>query len=485
MAIIMNDRPEIKSNVLYYGDNLIHMQNKYNFPDNSVDLVYLDPPFSPNHLYVADEESSQKEHKEMWKVGIDSYIEYMRPRLQEMYRILSEKGTIYLHCNYVAFPNLKLLMDEIFNIRNYRTTIVWQRHTSLFGQKSNKIFPEVSDYILVYTKTKNFIYNTQYLPYTEEELKETQKGFENPDNDPRGKYIWQYFWNKDEVPSDKSLELNKNSEIKFLSRTKSGTYKYKRYWNDTTEADGKSRKGVGAGNPISNIWTDIYRPKEKRFKTEKPEKLLERIIVSSSNVNDIVFDPFLGSGTTTYVTKKYFRKFIGIDYSMSAILMSAKRLGITEQDIVGMPKISIKSTETIKKINKENIPNKAIAIDIIKATEEFSIKRTKARDENDVHREYIGFLKGRFSDIDFDFKKSLENGKIPDISIKRMIGMEVKRKAHYYSIGAQIFEYEDSFEYLMFVMFDMIGSEQEYENMKSNVRKKHPEIIFIRDGVPS
>lgn len=475
---------EIKSNVLYYGDNLIHMQNRDEFPDNPVDLIYVDSQFAPNTTYVHSDEDSQKGHKETWGEGIKSYIEYMKPRLKEMKRILSKQGTIYVHCNYYASAYLRILMDEIFESKNYQTTIVWQRISGAYGTKSNKLFPEVSDYILVYTKSNNFIYNTPYIEHT----KDVMDQFQNPDNDPNGKYIWQRFTNG--VCSDKTIELNKKSKIKFLRQVESGRYQYKRYFNDVV-INGKFRRGLGVGKPIMNVWTDINKNKSKIFPTQKPEELLERIILASSNINSVVLDPFSGSGTTVAVARKYGRKFIGIDYSRSAILLTAKRLGIHESEIIGMPKISIQNPDKLKCLNKKDIQkletefisDKDIVTDIIRIIEDYKSPFRNINKETNIHHEIGAILKSRFKDTKAEEQI---DGSRPDLSIGK-IAIDIKYKTGYYSVAEKIIKYLDfvNYNYLILALYNMEGTDTDYEKMKLKVKNiiKYPDnIIFIRDG---
>lgn len=217
-------------NKLYLGDNLIILKE---IPSESVDLIYLDPPF----FTQTDWEKNGMSFSDKFK-DINDYVEFMSIRLKELHRILKTTGTIYLHANHRAIHYLKLEMDKIFN--NYQTMIVWQRVSGAFGQKSKNIFVEVSEYIIVYTKSEIYTYNSE--------------------------------------------------------------------------------------QEISNIWTDIDRLNKIEYPTQKPEALLERIIKASSNPNDIVLDPFCGSGTTCVVSKKLGRNYIGIDSSQDAINLSEKRI---------------------------------------------------------------------------------------------------------------------------------------------------------------
>jgi len=220
-------------NKIIFGDNLTILKN---FPSDSIDLIYLDPPFFTQTNWEKNGNRFSDKFKDM-----EEYINFMSLRLKELHRILKPTGSIYLHCDHHASHYLKIEMDKIFN--NYQTTIIWKKSTYIFGERGNRIFPENSDYILVYTKGDKYIYNIQ------------------------------------------------DSE-----------------------------------DEVSNIWTDISRLTKSKYPTQKPEKLLERIILASSNPGDMVLDPFCGSGTTLVVAKKLGRNYIGIDQSEDSIRLTEERL---------------------------------------------------------------------------------------------------------------------------------------------------------------
>ena len=138
-------------NKIYIGNNLLILKD---IPSESVDLIYLDPPFFTQREWEKNGNKFDDRFED-----IKSYIEFMSLRLKELHRILKYKGTIYLHCDYRTSHHLKIVMDGIF--KNYQTTIVWQRVSGTFGQKSKKIFSEVSDYIIVFTKSKDYTYNLE------------------------------------------------------------------------------------------------------------------------------------------------------------------------------------------------------------------------------------------------------------------------------------------------------------------------------------
>jgi len=262
----------IELNKFYLSDNLEFLNT---IPDNFIDLIYIDPPFFTQKDWV--------KFVDEWN-SIDDYLWFMELRIKEIYRILKNTGSFYLHCDLNAGFELKILCDKIFGRDNFKREIIWNVG-SVSGFKARaKNWIRQHDIILYYTKSKEFTFNKQYLPYS------------------------------------------KKYTLKF-SRQNSDGRKYrirgqrKQYLNEM--------KGI----PIGTVWNDIYsyqtRTKSKEYlgyPTQKPEKLLERIIVTSSNKGDIVADFFCGSGTTCVMAEKLNRKWLGVDSNAEAISMSNKRL---------------------------------------------------------------------------------------------------------------------------------------------------------------
>ncbi len=306
-------------NKLYFGDNLDILRDK--IADNSVDLIYLDPPFQsgrsynqifqPEHGEIKGATAQIKAFEDTWTWGNEAernyeglimgkinkekpnqklidlmksmrnylgevpmmaYLAMMAPRLLEMRRVLKDTGSIYLHCDPVASHYLKLLMDAVFGTNRFRNEIIW-RIGWVSGYKTQKRgWIRNHDTILYYTNSDDPIFNKEYIPY--------------PD--------------------------------------------------DYVRRDGKRPEGKGI--PIEDTWncnsTDIlnsimimsFSQEKVGYPTQKPEKLLERIIKASSNRGDVVLDPFCGCGTTVAVAQKLGRKWIGIDITYLAVDVIAKRL---------------------------------------------------------------------------------------------------------------------------------------------------------------
>jgi DNA modification methylase len=265
----------MKLNSVYLSDNLDFLRK---LEDNFIDLIYIDPPFFSGVDY--------KEFSDLWK-SIDDYIKYMELRLREIFRVLKHTGSFYLHCDASAVFDLKLLCDEIFGKNNFRREIIWNVG-SVSGFKSQvKGWVRQHDNILYYTKSDQFTFIKQYLPYKEE-------------------YIKKMFRYKDEEGR--------------LYRKRRGGRQY---------LDEKP------GNLVGDVWNDIYsfqtRTRSKKYTgypTQKPEKLLERIILASSKEGDLVADFFCGTGTTIVVANKFNRKWIGTDINPIAIELCKKRLNM-------------------------------------------------------------------------------------------------------------------------------------------------------------
>jgi DNA modification methylase len=249
----------MKPNSLFLSDNLDILDK---IDSEFIDLIYIDPPFYTGVDY--------KEFSDMWQ-SLTEYLKFMKVRIKEMYRILKSTGGFYLHCDINALFDLKPICDGIFGKHFFRREIIWNVG-SVSGFKSQvKGWVRQHDTILYYTKSDDFRFNKQYTPYREE-------------------YVKTMFRYKDE-----------NGRL----------YRKRR--------DGKQYLDEKPGRLIGDVWNDIYsyqtRTRSKKYlgyPTQKPEKLLERIILASSDEGDIVADFFCGTGTTLAVAKRLNRKWIGV-----------------------------------------------------------------------------------------------------------------------------------------------------------------------------
>ena len=270
---------ELETNVIYCGDCLVKLKE---IPEGSIDLIYIDPPFSSNRNYVAFWQEQEKRHFEDRFENVSVYLDYMKPRLKELYRVLKPTGTFYYHCDWHASHYIKMLLDSdyLFGYRNFRNEIVWRYRRWPSKQKN---FQRMHDIILRYSKSDDVTWNQLYDPLSEE-TRQRIKG---------GKRITTFL-----------------------------------------DEHGKKRirptEEISKGVPMCDVWEirQIVGPTAERlgYPTQKPEALLERIVKASSNVGDIVLDAFCGCGTTLAIAQREKRGWIGIDVSPTACRVMAKRL---------------------------------------------------------------------------------------------------------------------------------------------------------------
>lgn len=379
-----------EKNRLFYGDNLDIM--KHFIGDESVDLIYLDPPFNSQRNYnliykkltgqpVPEQEEafcdawrldSEKEELarqmpfiltgygmpddlvQFWKAWINAlrntqphllaYLVYMSVRLLEMRRILKPTGSIFLHCDPTASHYIKVIMDGIFGHANFRNEIIWKRTTA---HNDAKLMGSAHDILLFYTKSDKFTANKQYRPYDQSYIdshyRRTTSGGRQYRTDNLTAYGlsgggYMYEWNGVtklwRVPPERMKELDEEMRIHY---TKSGTAEYIRYLDEMP------------GVPLQDVWDDINpinSQAEERlgYPTQKPISLLERIIKLSSNEGDICFDPFAGCGTAVYAAHLLNRQWIGCDIAILSIQLVRdvlmKRYGLREgqhYEMTGIP----------------------------------------------------------------------------------------------------------------------------------------------------
>lgn len=292
------------TNKIYCGDCAGILRQ--HVPDNSIDLIYLDPPFFTNKKYeiVWGDGAEIRAYEDRWKGGIQNYISWMEPKLRECQRVLKSTGSIYLHCDYHAGHYLKILMDRIFGEEYFQNEIVWS-FSKVGGVE--KRWAKRHELIFFYTKSKDWLFNIDEVrePYSESLMKSLKE-------DSGGLYY------------TRGLGLDKT--IKRLRKT----YIHPK------------------GKVPEDVWNlgSYAVPAGERFgyPTQKPEALLERIIKASSNPADVVLDPFCGCGTAIVVAHKLGRRWIGIDVSPTACKLMFQRLLKVNQTlnpeeiIVGLPK---------------------------------------------------------------------------------------------------------------------------------------------------
>ncbi len=335
------------TNKLIWGDNKLILSSLKNGPmrreiekQGGLKLIYIDPPFDVGadfsmNVEIGDESFTKKPsvieevaYRDTWGKGADSFIAMIYERLKLMHGLLADDGSIYVHCDYRVSAFLKLVLDEVFGNNSFRNQLSWQR----FGAHNDaNRFGNVTDNIYFYSKSDAYTFNPQYIPYSEEYVKQrfikdditgklfyphtlTGKG-QGPARKfktgmltpPKGRH-WSYT-------QEKIDELEKNNLIYY---TGNGIPYLKSFFDDYQ------------GRPVQDIWTDIVMTKSGDelvgYPTQKPEKLVERIVKASSNDGELVADFFCGSGTTLAVAEKLGRKWIGSDLGRFAIHTSRKRL---------------------------------------------------------------------------------------------------------------------------------------------------------------
>ncbi len=328
-------------NRLYWGDNLQVMSHLLKEFRGQVQLVYIDPPFDSKAEYkktismrgqqAKNDQSAfeEKQYTDIWTN--DEYLQFMYERLVIIRELLAENGSIYLHCDYRRSHHLRCLLDEVFGDSCLRNQVIWQKTRVSKGQSLD--FGRVHDVIMLYSKGTFPIFNPQYESYSEEYVDShynltdaktgrryglwdsTQAGpgparrfGDKLLEPPPGKH---WIWSQERI--DEGLASGK---IEF---TQQGTPRLRRYLD---EAKGKR---------LGDLWTDIFdinsmALERLNYPTQKPEALLERIILASSNPGDLVFDCFMGSGTTQAVAMRLGRRFIGADINLGAVQVTTKRL---------------------------------------------------------------------------------------------------------------------------------------------------------------
>lgn len=269
------------TSVLYCNDNLARLAE---MDAESVDLIYLDPPFFSNRNYevIWGDEAEVRSFEDRWEGGVQHYIGWMKPRVAEMRRVLKPTGTLYLHCDPHANHHLRIMLDDIFGPKRFLNEIIWHYETA--GGAPKKTLIRNHDTIYRYAKgpAKDVTWIAPREPWPESTLKK---------------------WQRDE--EGRIYHIHNDTG--------------KRYYIDP------------AGKLMDDVWdiTLSARSRERLgWPTQKPEALLQRIIEASSLENDIVLDPFCGCGTTVAVAERLKRQWIGIDISPTAISVMERRLWI-------------------------------------------------------------------------------------------------------------------------------------------------------------
>lgn len=339
----------VDTRVVYCGDNLDQLRK---LPDACVDLVYIDPPFNSNRNYeVFWGETKEKRAFEDRHASTEAYIAFMRPRCFELHRVLKKTGSFYYHCDWHASHYVKVMLDQIFGENGFINEIIWKRQSAHNDAKQGSMhYGRTHDTIFLYVgNADEHTFNHQYVPYDEEYVKqfysnvepETGRRFQygdltGPGGASKGNPEYEFlgvtrFWR---YSKEKMQELYDQGRIEF--RPKGKVPRLKRYLDEAK------------GMPVGSVWNDIrplinFGNESLGYPTQKPLPLLERIIKTSSNENDIVLDAFCGCGTALVAAENLGRQWIGIDVSPTACRVMAKRL----RDVCG-----IKENEKLWRIGR-------------------------------------------------------------------------------------------------------------------------------------
>jgi DNA modification methylase len=366
---------ELKTNVLYYGDNL-DILRKY-LPDESIDLIYLDPPFNSNRSYNvlfressgAGSEAQIEAFEDTWQWGptaqgayeevmtgphqkvarmlramvdglghndVTAYLSMMAVRLVELHRVLKLTGTIYLHCDPTTGHYLKMLLDAIFDPRNFLNEVIWKRSSAHSDRAQGaKHFGRLHDTLLVYAKSGKFAerswvqiyekhgedYIASHYTYVEPDTgrRYCLDNLTGPGGASKGNPAYEVmgvtrYWRYSRERMEELIRAGR------VVQPKPGAVpRYKRYLDEME------------GTPLQDIWADVppinSQAKERLgYPTQKPLALLERIVSASSNPGDVVLDPFCGCGTAVHAAHKLGRRWIGIDITHLAISLIRRRM---------------------------------------------------------------------------------------------------------------------------------------------------------------
>jgi DNA modification methylase len=357
----------VEKNQLYYGDNLTVLREHIH--DESVDLIYLDPPFNSRQDYnvlFAERDGTRSASQIMafedtWEWNIDAerayeeiversgrvsdamqafrtflgnsdmmaYLAMMAPRLVELRRVLKETGSIYLHCDPTASHYLKILMDGVFGPQFFRNEVIWERTT---GRKGGRQYGRVHDVLLFFSRSGESVWN----PQTVTQNADTVKGHDLIEDDKGELFRLSDLTGAGQGPS-------RDFDGKSIDPPRGRHWMYDQAGIDKLWADGRIAFSLGGkprlktylkdlpGVAVRDIWTDVEpinsaAQEPLGYPTQKPEALLERIIKASSNEGDTVLDPFCGCGTAIAVAQRLNRRWIGIDVTHLAIGLIKKRL---------------------------------------------------------------------------------------------------------------------------------------------------------------
>jgi DNA modification methylase len=325
--------PLVHPQVIYCGDCLEQLRK---LPDACVDLVYIDPPFNSNRSYeVFWGETKEKRSFDDRHASTNAYIEFMRPRCVELHRVLKKTGSFYYHCDWHASHYVKVMLDAVFGESQFVNEIIWKRQSSHNDAKQgSQHFGRVHDTLFLYSKSKEYKFNHLYRAYDQDYVDKFYKHRE-PETGRRyslgdlgapggaapskGNPCYEFMGIKRYWRFSKERMEQLYEEGRIVQAKPGRVPRQKRYLDE------------GKGVPLGSVWDDIglvQATTQERvgYPTQKPLKLLERVIQASSDEGDIVLDAFCGCGTALEASQKLKRQWIGIDISPTACRVVANRL---------------------------------------------------------------------------------------------------------------------------------------------------------------
>jgi DNA modification methylase len=329
-------------NKLILGDNLEILRG---IESETVDLIYLDPPFFSNRNYevIWGDEGEVRSFQDRWSGGMDHYIGWLKERVVEMHRILKPTGSIFLHCDWHADAYIRVdVLDRIFGLNCFINEITWKRTTTHNDTKQGaKHFGRIVDRIFYYSKSpKNYTFNPQHERYTSNyesqsygKADDDGRRFKSSDlSAAKGGGDTSFTWKGVKPPKGRYWAYSKANFELFEKENRI-------YYSDTGKPYLKQYLDEMPGTSVDELWFNcVFKTKSERigYPTQKPMALLERIIKTASNEDDVVLDPFMGGGTTVAVADKLNRKWIGIDQSVQAVKVTEFRLN-QQQDLFSKP----------------------------------------------------------------------------------------------------------------------------------------------------
>jgi site-specific DNA-methyltransferase (adenine-specific) len=275
------------SNRLILGDNRLILPQLIQELKEQIDLIYIDPPFMTGRTFTTH---SQLAYHDTWHNDLDSYLSWLYEILQALYTLLANDGSLYIHLDWRVAHYVKIILDEIFSAHNakrgggFQNEIIWHYQS---GGRSQRSFAHKHDTLFLYTKSASYCFHLERV------------------GPRRG----------NQKRNHMRKEISSNGLIRWTIRTAGRVYSY----------------DENSVMSLADVWTDINHlhqkdPERKAYVTQKPEALLERIILASSEENDLILDCFCGSGVTATVAEKLGRRWITCDKSKLAIAVTSDRL---------------------------------------------------------------------------------------------------------------------------------------------------------------